>query len=343
MKRLISAVAVLVAVSGFAQEQPRFGEKVEVNLVLLDAIVTDSRGNQILGLDKNDFVVKENGVVQPLESVEYYTNRTLLNAPESKAPFSVERTHEPRYFVLFFDRPNSGALWDRLTRARRDSMDFVKSLREGDQVAVVGHDVRLKIYSDFTSDKAQLQRALEEAAGFPKGLTSGNGPLLKAINTSEMINNTGTVYEGIETLADAMRGIKARKNLILFSPGIYEPGQTQNAGLAVTESRYYQPMIHALNSANVTVYAANLIEESTPSLLHQTLEQMARDTNGDYWRTPVTFTSVLKRVEQQTSGYYLITYYAHHAAGAKGYQHVDVSLKNRDLRVKAREGYTYGE
>jgi VWFA-related protein len=346
MKRLLLlAVTAFVALSGFAQEQPRFGEKVDVNAVLLDAVVTDNRGNQILGLDKNDFVVKESGVVQPVESVEYFTNRTLLNAPESSAPFKVERTHEARYYILFFDRPNNAGLWDRLSRARHDSLDFVNSLREGDQVAIAGHDVRLKIYSDFTSDKTQLEHALDEAAGYPKGVTSGSGPIMKAMDTSAMMNATGTVYEALETLANALRPIKARKNLVVFSPGIYEPGQDQRDGVVMSESRYYRPMIHALNAANVTVYAVNLLPDGTSAapLFHQTLEQMTAETNGEYWRSAVTFSTFLKRIEQQTSGYYLITYYAHHPAGSRGYQHVDVSLKNPELRVKAREGYAYGE
>src|SRR5215210_2192035 len=53
-----------------------------ISLVLLDAVVTDARGNQILGLGKDDFIVKENGVVQPINSVEYFTSRKLLNATE---------------------------------------------------------------------------------------------------------------------------------------------------------------------------------------------------------------------------------------------------------------------
>src|SRR5207302_2921976 len=101
----------LVALSAFGQNPPpRYGENIDVNLVVLDAVVTDGRGNQILGLDKNDFVVKENGVAQPVESVEYFTNRTLLNEPEEKAPFKVERTHEERYYIFFFDKPDEQQL-----------------------------------------------------------------------------------------------------------------------------------------------------------------------------------------------------------------------------------------
>src|SRR5947209_8365175 len=93
----------LLALPLAAQEPPKFGENVEVNVVLIDAVVTDATGHQILGLDKNDFTVTENGVQQPIDSVEYFTNRKLLNAPEQSAPFKVERVREDRYFVFFFD------------------------------------------------------------------------------------------------------------------------------------------------------------------------------------------------------------------------------------------------
>src|SRR5512140_2567045 len=92
------------AVTAPVQQTPTYGEQVNVNLVLVDATVTDRKGNQILGLSKDDFVVKENGVPQEIASAEYFTNRTLLDAPESKAAFKVERVRDERYFILFFDR-----------------------------------------------------------------------------------------------------------------------------------------------------------------------------------------------------------------------------------------------
>src|SRR5436853_6715674 len=107
MVKSITLALFFAATAVLAQQPPQYGEKVNVNLVLLDAVVTDSRGNQILGLDKDDFVVKENGVAQPIDSVDYFTNRQLLNEPESKAAFKVERVHDQRYFVFFFDKPNS--------------------------------------------------------------------------------------------------------------------------------------------------------------------------------------------------------------------------------------------
>ena len=344
MKRLALALSALVALSAFGQNPPpKFGENIDVNLVVLDAVVTDTHGRQILGLDKSNFVVKENGVVQPVESVEYFTNRTLLNSTEENAPFQVEKTHDERYYIFFFDKPEEGRLWDRLARARAAAKDFVNAMKPGDRIAVVAHDVRLKVYSDFTNDKAQLNRALDEIAGNGRGLSTGDGPIMKAINTDRMINETGTPYQALDLVADAVRGIRGRKDLLLFSPGIVDDSQQIANGMVMNESRYFRPMIESLNAANVTVHAMNIQEDFTslPSI-HQTLEQMADATNGEYYRNVVTFGPLLKRIEQQTNGYYVITYYAHHPRGTSGFQNVKVSLTNPEFRVKARTGYSYG-
>ena len=344
MKRLALALTALVALSAFGQNPPpKFGENIDVNLVVLDAVVTDSRGHQILGLDKDNFVVKENGVVQPVESVEYFTNRTLLNSTEENAPFKVERTHDERYYVFFFDKPEEGRLWDRLARARAAAKDFVNAMKPGDQIAVVAHDVRLKVYSDFTSDKAQLIRALDDVASNGRGLTTGSGPMMKAISSDRMIDQTGTVYEALDLVGDAVRGIRGRKDLILLSPGIVDNSQQIANGMVMNESRYYEPMIDSLNAANVTVHALNIQEDySSLPFLHQTLQQMAAATNGEYFRNVVTFGPLLKQIERQTNGYYVITYYAHHPRGTSGFQKVKVSLTNPEMRVKARTGYSYG-
>src|SRR5438445_5562487 len=125
-------LSIFFAAAAMAQQPPRFGEKVNVNLVLLDAVVTDSHGNQILGLDKDDFVVTENGAPQAIESLDYFTNRQLLTSPENKASFKAERVRDDRYFVFFFDKPNESAFFGRLAVARRAAADFIdKQMKPG--------------------------------------------------------------------------------------------------------------------------------------------------------------------------------------------------------------------
>ncbi|HEX9982355.1 MAG TPA: VWA domain-containing protein [Thermoanaerobaculia bacterium] len=354
MQRFAVFVALLtLALPTFAQTQQQpYGERVDVNVVLLDAIVTDERGNQILGLDKNDFVVRENGVEKPVESIDYFTNRTLLDSRESNAPFKVEQVREERYFIFFIDRPVSPAgLFDRLVLARDSIRDFIRNdMKEGDKVAIAGHDVRLKIYSDFTSDKKQLERSLDQIVKLGKGLTKASeGPaegasILRNINTRDMINDTGTVYESLELLAESTRSIRARKNLVLFSPGIIEPGDTPIGGILSGRSQHLDPALRALNASNVTVYAANL--QAAPALdplFHQRLEEITEQTGGDYSRFNTTYGGFVDRVEDTNAGYYLITYKAEKRAGTTGFQKVQVSVRNQpQLKVTARPGYGYG-
>jgi VWFA-related protein len=346
MSRIAAILALLLAVPLTAQQ---FGEKVDVNLVLVDAVVTDATGHQILGLEKDDFVVTENGQPQKIESIDYFTNRRLLNAREGSVPFKAERVREDRYFIFFFDKPDGGELYDRVRLAREAALTFVDTqMQPNDQVAVVSHDMRLKVFSDFTNDKKQLHKALDDVMYFGLGLKKpADAPpqsILGAINGKAMMSKSGTVYEALNVLAEALRPIKARKNLILFSPGIHEGGEDYREGILLNRSRYYDPMIHALNAANVTVYSMNL-QRNAPELpvYHQTLQLIAQDTNGEYFRHPVSFTSPVKRVEQTNNGYYLISYYTQRDKGAKGYQKVAVTLRNPEFKVKAREGYVYGE
>lgn len=348
MRRITTWIASLVlALPAIAQQQP-FQEKIDVTAVLIDAIVTDASGHQILGLTKDDFVVKENGVEQQIDTVDYRTNLRLLSAREENAPFKVERIDEGRLFVLFFDKPEDiGAGFGKLALARKAARDFIrKEIAAGDQVAVVGHDVRLKVYSDFTSDRRQLERAIDDASQLGPGLTkpaAGEGPSILRGLPDDFIAETGRVYRALDALGDALRPIRGRKNLILFSHGIRDPEETVNNGLIVTRSRFFDPMIESLNAANVTVYGLQMMDDTNLiPVIHQRLEEIATQTGGDYYRFNTTFQPSLKRIEDKNNGYYLITYRSRHPQGQTGFQPVEVSLRQSGLRVTARNGYQYG-
>jgi len=355
MSKRFFTLLMIAAAPLFAQEpQPAtqpFTERVDVNLVQLDAIVTDSRGNQMLGLGKDDFVVKENGQPMPVDSVDYFTNRRLINAPESAANFKVERVREERYMIFFFDKITSDFTSQaEMIRARNDVIRFLDDrLRAEDRVAVVGHDVRLKVYSDFTSDKAQIRRALNDATSYGLGLrtksAAGTGPsIMRNMDIDRMINKTGTVYEALDLLGDALRPIRARKDMVIFSNGIIGPDEDVRGGLIMGRSRYYDPMIESLNSADVTLYPVSLQSGMVePEYVHQNLATMASDTNGEYYRLHASYTTPLKQIEKKTAGYYLISYYTKKRPGEHGFQKVSVALRNPEFKVTARSGYSYGD
>ena len=113
--------------------------------------------------------------------------------------------------------------------------------------------------------------------------------------------------------------------------------------MVVSPSRYYDPMIRALNRADVTVYPVSLLENpDQPPFVHQTLERIAGDTNGQYFRYNTSFAPALRQIDKLSNGYYLISYYTKARSG-NGYQKVDVAVKNPEFRVRARQGYSYGD
>lgn len=351
MKRIAVLVALLaLTLPAFPQQQQPFQEEIDVNAVLLDVIVTDSRGNQILGLGPDDFIVKENGVTQPVDSVDYFTNRRLLDATEENAPFKVERVREERYFIFFFDKPSDPTvLAGQVTLAREAVRDFVRNdMKETDKVAIAGHDVRLKIYSDFTGDKQQLERALNDATRFGRGLTkagAGEGPsILRSIDLDDMVNHTGTVYQGLDLLADSVRPIRARKNLVIFSPGILDREEDVAGGeMIVNRSRYLDPALESLNAANVSVYGVQLQQNaSAKAFVHQRLSELSESTGGRYFQFNTNFRNAVGSVEETNAGYYLLTYRSKQPRGTTGFQKVNVSLRNPEFRVVSRSGYQLG-
>src|SRR5262249_22711388 len=149
----------------------RFGEKIEVREVLLDALVTDAQGHVIVGLGKNDFAVRENGKPVELTSVTFYSNRRLLTGSSvlAKKGINVDQVPEDRYFILFWNDQKANAadapvLLTQQVEAGKRAKEWVGAeVLPNDWVAVVSYDVKLKVHQDFTHDHRLLAAAIDDA------------------------------------------------------------------------------------------------------------------------------------------------------------------------------------
>lgn len=344
MKALFTALVMLVAFPSMTLAQT--SARVDVDVVLVDATVTDRSGNQILGLGPEDFILEEDGVEQTIETVDYFTNRRLLDRRERDAAFNVERVREERYFILFFQKIPAPELYAEVMNAKRAAESWIrKELQPADRVAVVGFDSRLKIYSDFTSDRKTLLAALNSAVQFGNGMTgpaanAGTDSILRSLKGRELISDTGTIYSAIEELALATKGIAARKVMIFFSPGM---GELISSRIPIgrPDELRYDPMIAALNRSNVTVNPIFLLREYSHLPIEDVLARIANETGGTYYTRVVNFSSPLKRIENENNGYYLLTYRPRRADGEKRGTHaIELRTRNREFRVKARKSYS---
>lgn len=352
----LAAAAPLARAQEPAAETPFTGE-VTVSEVLLDVLVTDRQGNVIIGLTPEDFVVTENGEPVEVADVTFYSNRNLLE-PAAAVPGDIDTARQNRYFILFFheqqrasaDNPQLRLLQRQLEAAREARRWVREEMLLDDWVAVVSYDVKLKVHQDFTRDKRELERAVTDAskgkdpgANWPSRIPDTGGPSLRAHlpQGRELRDETTRIYDAFEVLAEAAGNFIGRKNLVFFSTGF---GDTGGFGLYKPDPRFYPEMVRALNDNNVAVYSVDLMPaEVIDHTFAYGLHQLADETGGVYYQNFVNFITPLQQVTRENSGYYLLSYRSTRPAGSSGYQKVEVDTRNREFKVRAREGYLYGE
>lgn len=114
---------------------------IETNYVTLPVSVLDRNGRFVAGLQKNDFNIFENGVLQ---KVEYFAS--------VEKPFTV---------VLLIDvSPSTQYKIDEIHRA---AITFVDQLRPNDMVMVVAFDENYTVLSRATNNRSQLYSAIRRA------------------------------------------------------------------------------------------------------------------------------------------------------------------------------------
>ncbi len=160
-------------------------ERVTSELVLIEAYVTDLRGRPLEGLTAENFVLQVDGKVAPIASVEYRElgpgSATAGPGPAAgtgQGPPEPESPQASRRFVLYFEDDLSAP--QGLTMARRAAAQFIgANLRPSDQVALVAHGRRIRVLCDFTTDRAELRRALEASLGDKERVSNFAADLLQ--------------------------------------------------------------------------------------------------------------------------------------------------------------------
>lgn len=335
----------------------QFGEAVEVSEVLLDVLVTDRDGNVVVGLTPDDFIVEEKGKELPLTGASFYSNRFLL--PDKKtgkvAKPAAGEVPADRHFILFFhdqrrfDDPGSRIIRQQLDAGRQAKRWVETEMLQGDWVAVVGYDVRLKVYSDFSRDRKDLVEAIDRAsqgrdagtewASRRPAVAEGVPTLLRDLPYGKELSKASEhMYDALSLVAEATHGIVGRKNLMLFTIGFGD----LDHGFSRPDTRYWTDLKESLNDNNVAVYPIDLVPSEYRHSQEDFLNDLASETGGYYYRNFVSFLTPMRQIADEVNGYYLLSYLAPHQQGERGYQEVTVKARNPELKVRARHGYRVG-
>lgn len=254
----------------------------QTNVVLVDARVTDKRGQPINGLTREDFRISEDGAPQKITSFSFENVERLATATnENVAPAVIDLSKLPsnantaqliqdhRLMVLFFDL--SSMQVDDVMRALKSATDFVHSrMTPADLVAIVTYTSILKVNQDFTNDRDALDKTLnsirigessalaDSGATGEAGATDANGEEVVTQDVSAAftpdetefnIFNTDQKLAAIESLSKMLEGVPGRKSVIHFSSGVEKTGVDNDTQLRAT--------VDAANRSDVSLYTVD--------------------------------------------------------------------------------------
>ncbi len=226
-----------------APEQPGTVIQTETKLVLVDAVVTDKKGNYIKGLTTNDFRVWEDNKEQTIKSFS------------SEADAAATITQQARHLVLFFD--NSNMDFSQQAVARKAAAKFVdRNAGPNRLIAIVNYGGSLRVAQNFTADAVLLKAVVSgvKIASLTNSATTSDSGETATSGMPQLGRSAGgfgarSVLLALKTLAKNLSPISGRKMLILFTAGF--PVNIENFS-EVTAA------VNACNHSNVAIYPVDV-------------------------------------------------------------------------------------
>jgi len=275
-------LASLLATGVPAQQQPQkpsepgFRMRVTTEIVLVNVIARDKKGNLIRDLKPSDFTVYEEGQKQQISSFDFENvdelqtagaaGETVTGAAGNRTGSLLKTTEnslearDRRLMLLFFDF--SAMEPEEIDRAVEAGKKYVQAnMQRADMVALVSLATNMKLDLDFTADKQRILSVLSSYNG-----TEGQGFENGATGSSEGAAETGGAYTAddtdyntfsadrkllaLQSIMQAMGKIPQKKSLIYFSNGISQSGVDNQSALRATTATAVK--------ANVSIYPVDV-------------------------------------------------------------------------------------
>jgi VWFA-related protein len=290
-----------------------------VHTVSLDAVAEDLRGTLVDDLKITDFELREDAAVKPLESVE------------------LKRAAGPRLVAIYLDEYHvtRDAVTDRL---RSELTHFIEQILHPKDLLVIMKPLESLLAIHLTEDREAARRAI---AGF-----EGRRGQLEPRNAYEMNFIAGTpariesaraqvALSALNALAIRLGAFgNGRKALIVVSEGLARLERRRGQEFMPTP----ETIARSANRANVAIYTIDPrgATNATDDPASRTLRLLATDTDGQTLTGDLG--AGLRRIADELSAYYLLTYRASHIEDGK-FHEVQVTVKRRGVRLRARKGF----
>ena len=309
---LITSLFVLASATSFSAQQQGPGGaviRINVNLVQVDAVVTDSKGKPVTDLKAEDFEVLQDGKPQTITSFQFVDLKTAaagrrgapgppVNQPRGgpAAPPLPQRQLQPqqirRTIAIVVD--DLALSFDSITHVRQSLNKWVDNeMQPGDLVAVIRTSAGMGSLQQFTRDKRVLHAAIEllrfrigrvGASSFsPATALLPPGSIDATAFDQELAQRYSVGSMGaIQYVVQGLKDVPGRKSLILFSESLrltFPDGRNQEV-----EDRLRR-LTDAADRSSVVIYgvdprgAADTGLTAEDNLGGRTPQQMSRIAN----------------------------------------------------------------
>jgi VWFA-related protein len=364
--------------------------RTNVHMVEVSVIATNSKGMPVSGLNAADLRVFDNGKEQTIASFEKIVSRTppgQAGLPPNTYSNRVGKQGRPQVLsMILLDAVNTS--YRNQTVMLRAVEHILEQIQPEEGVAIYAFGSRFVTIHDFSSDKASLLAKLRKYHGeAPDGADilaaldvdldiSGAPPPPNWLIARTLGAKTVDTFEALEAIANRVKGVPGRKNLLWISAGIpLSVGQPQiyvasrvrdpNAQAERAAWRTFSGemgrAMAALNDAGVAVYPIDarglskgddIVAIVTTPDLHgrpatnvafndniATMEQMASATGGKAFHDRNDREQGVREALDDSREVYVLTYYPKAIAEDGAYHQIRVRSARAGVQLRFRRGY----
>ncbi len=309
----------------------------------VDVSVTVRNGEPLAELQASDFLVKEDGLPQTVETVQFVrlTGSPPPDLKESIAIRSAEHAtaeaarEDVRLFVLFLDDYHVDKAPQIMIPLKRTLKAFVEKLGSYDLVAVMDPLTPLT-HLEFTRDRQRLLERVQKFEG-------RRGELFPVRSAAEEMQQTqrniwelraGVTLDAMNAIATRLGGLREGRKSILFV------SQGPPLNLRSVNWPRMEDVVRSANRGNVTIHTLDPrplgMSEFGGNLV---LRRFSDETGGRAIFNTNDHAEHLDEVIADASAYYLIGYAPAREAADGKFHKIEVEVKRRGARVVARRGY----
>ena len=268
-------------------------ERVEVSVTNIDVIVTDSKGNRVPDLTRDDFEVFQDGVPQVISNFYAVSGGKVLLEDGKTVPLDspaaaaeIPSQLKARY-IVFIDNVNIQPQ-NRNRMFKRLKEFLTANVGPQAEAMVVTYNRSLKIKQKFTSEKGDVLSAVEQTemeTGSGTTLAGERRDALTRINDSKseteaiqvarshaqsLRNDLQFTVDSLKTTLNGLAGVEGRKVFIYVSEGLpasagaelfetirqkYPGGTSSMESLEFDMNSRYATIAQTANSNGVTIFA----------------------------------------------------------------------------------------